>query len=529
MMVGRLCSLPCSVEPQPASAAQIVPQQSRCSLRYARTAPHLLRAVRRIPTSNSRESALKRPDILGPQVSRSKLPQPSDVHRSPMGHSCDRPSSIQRICPASDDATASAHIQVYNLDDDGHDLGGCAPPGPPARPGAPGLALVLTCAGTPRGSAAVLDFVQHARSQGVLTMVALTLPFAFEGPRKAKVTDQLLANLSPAADVVVVMDQNRLGGGRGGAVVTVAQAVSSADRALTTAVHAIAQAVLAPQLLRITAEQELWMNQPGKRGASARSEVLQMMFAQPGHTRLGHASSRLPRRLCQGVEVAGLAQAAADGVRAAADSPFLDGTVPLAAALLCCLVLPPPDVFAPGRCDAQQDYLDQQMAVHAAGVMLTTLTAAHCRDIVVCCHRKPLGAPSAELQVEVSLLVAPPAPTREAAAAARPSRIRWPTWGARSGPRGTAAASHRAGVSPVGKQSSAQWHSSATAAVAGGPPSSHSNRRDAFQQMYNKQRQSRTVDAALCASRSKATSSAHPETQRQEMRLHELLRSIFAP
>lgn len=45
--------------------------------------------------------------------------------------------------------------QVYNLDDDGHDLGGCAPPGPPARPGAPGLALVLTCAGTPRGSAAV--------------------------------------------------------------------------------------------------------------------------------------------------------------------------------------------------------------------------------------------------------------------------------------------------------------------------------------------------------------------------------------
>lgn len=111
-MVGRLCSLPCSVEPQPASAAQIVPQQSRCSLRYARTAPHLLRAVRRIPTSNSRESALKRPDILGPQVSRSKLPQPSDVHRSPMGHSCDRPSSIQRICPASDDATASAHIQV---------------------------------------------------------------------------------------------------------------------------------------------------------------------------------------------------------------------------------------------------------------------------------------------------------------------------------------------------------------------------------------------------------------------------------
>lgn len=52
------------------------------------------------------------------------------------------------------------------------------------------------------------------------------------------------------------------------------------------------------------------------------------------------------------------------------------------------------------------------------------------------------------VQVEVSLLVAPPAPTREAAAAARPSRIRWPTWGARSGPRGTAAASHRAGVSP---------------------------------------------------------------------------------
>ncbi len=48
----------------------------------------------------------------------------------------------------------------------------------------------------------VLDFVQHARSQGVLTVVAMTQPFQFEGARKAKAADALLADLSCGADVV---------------------------------------------------------------------------------------------------------------------------------------------------------------------------------------------------------------------------------------------------------------------------------------------------------------------------------------
>lgn len=39
---------------------------------------------------------------------------------------------------------------------------------------------------------------------------------------------------------------------------------------------------------------------------------------------------------------------AADGVRAAAESPFLDGTVPSASALLCCVALPPMAEVAPG-------------------------------------------------------------------------------------------------------------------------------------------------------------------------------------
>lgn len=94
------------------------------------------------------------------------------------------------------------------------------------------------------------------------------------------------------------------------------------------------------------------------------------------------------------------------GVRVSISAPWCTRSLVVANEQGCHLQKPTYRVpLCAGRCDAQQDYLDQQMAVHAAGVMLTTLTAAHCRDIVVCCHRKPLGAPSAELQVSD---VAPP-------------------------------------------------------------------------------------------------------------------------
>ena len=50
--------------------------------------------------------------------------------------------------------------------------------------------------------AKVLDFVQHARSKGIMAVVAVTKPFAFEGARKLQAADKLIADLKSDADMV---------------------------------------------------------------------------------------------------------------------------------------------------------------------------------------------------------------------------------------------------------------------------------------------------------------------------------------
>lgn len=49
------------------------------------------------------------------------------------------------------------------------------------------------------------------------------------------------------------MEQNKLCGGSGAEAMTVAQAIAIADRALVSSVQAIADAVVAPQLLHLAA------------------------------------------------------------------------------------------------------------------------------------------------------------------------------------------------------------------------------------------------------------------------------------
>ncbi len=159
----------------------------------------------------------------------------------------------------------------------------------------------------PSSVSQVLDFVQNARSKGIMAVVAVTRPFAFEGTRKLQAADKLIADLKNDADMVrtadpsgdwqrllplaaalpgrpptanqwpvslfavhhllcapfsrpwsscmqvVVVEQNKLCNGSGAEAMTVAQAIAIADRALVSTVQSIADAVVAPQLLHVVA------------------------------------------------------------------------------------------------------------------------------------------------------------------------------------------------------------------------------------------------------------------------------------
>lgn len=334
-----------------------------------------------------------------------------------------------------------------------------------------GLAFVLASAdNSADGSAAVLDFVQHARSKGIMAVAAVTKPFAFEGARKLQAAEKLIRELKSDADMVVVVEQNKLCGGSGAEAMTVAQAIAIADRALVSSVQAIADAVVAPQLLHLAAGRERWHGRSEPDSFSTRCRLFQQLFLHNGSAVLGRGMAALPRSAVHGAPPAAvLAHMAADAARAAVESPFLDGQLANVDSLLCCIGMPPAAHLGAGYQSPAEDERDQRAAIQAARGMLDALLPNAYSDVAVCCYQHDTAqaelAPGNQLQLEVCLLVAaqpgavrtapPPASThnQRLAAASEPgsssgreadAERRERSWSAMSALAGGSASAYRA-------------------------------------------------------------------------------------
>lgn len=53
----------------------------------------------------------------------------------------------------------------------------------------------------------MLQLVGELRAAGIFTVVAITRPFNFEGPRKIELADRLTASLKQCAHLVAVIEQ----------------------------------------------------------------------------------------------------------------------------------------------------------------------------------------------------------------------------------------------------------------------------------------------------------------------------------
>lgn len=77
---------------------------------------------------------------------------------------------------------------------------------------------------------------------------------------------------------------------------------------------------------------------------------LQRLLSSPGTGALGRGLASLPAAAAARMgRQQSLMHLASDAVRAAAESPFLEGAMGGATAVLCCLLLPPSDPILTGR------------------------------------------------------------------------------------------------------------------------------------------------------------------------------------
>jgi len=87
---------------------------------------------------------------------------------------------------------------------------------------------------------------------------------------------------------------------------------------------------------------EAWQGRSDADSFSSRCRLLQQLFAAAGGAVLGRGMAALPRAAVAGATSAAVvAHMAADATRAAAESPFLEGQLPGADSLLCCIGMPP--------------------------------------------------------------------------------------------------------------------------------------------------------------------------------------------
>lgn len=118
------------------------------------------------------------------------------------------------------------------------------------------LFLIGSAACSPGASAAATQVVRGGASNGRIVVAALSKPLAFEGARKGRAAEDLVAAVRAegGADAVAVVDQDVLMGLPGAQSLTVESAGDICDAALEQVVRSVLQAASAPEVLKVRRE-----------------------------------------------------------------------------------------------------------------------------------------------------------------------------------------------------------------------------------------------------------------------------------
>jgi hypothetical protein len=286
-----------------------------------------------------------------------------------------------------------------------------------------GVAFVIApAAAIPGGPALVLQLVSALRAAGHFTVAAVTAPFGFEGSAKAEQARALVHALEEKAHLVAVMEQEVLLQAFGDSQLTVSEATGISDNALEHTARSVLQAVQAQEILKSSRGALMWHGRDLRHYKRLLSPPLQQLLTCPGTAVLGRGLATLPSEAGHSMGAAkALMHLASDAVLAAAESPFLDGALDSASAVLCCINLPP----------IAQSFIDSsgaavpfgilqtpegerhatRMAAQAAAGALRSITGRSCDDFVLCVEPRPADEVSvadenaASVQVSATLLV----------------------------------------------------------------------------------------------------------------------------
>lgn len=277
-----------------------------------------------------------------------------------------------------------------------------------------GITFLLASAGDskPSGADAVAEVAAALRRAGHFTVAVVTCPFEFEGPRKGAAAGKLLDALQKVAHMTVTVEQEVLAksSGPSGPSMTAAEAKAIADRALEHAVRCVATSVRVTELLVVSNGAAAWHSRARGNLRRRMTPPLQQLLTSPGTAVLGRGQAVAHSGLLQRLGVAEtMQQLAADAVRAAAESPFLERCLGdearAPAGLVCSITLPPDYLDALGG--AGQLPSATRLAAQAGGGLLVDLLGGHC-NVLVCAQPGPVhghSPDSDEVRVEATLLV----------------------------------------------------------------------------------------------------------------------------
>ena len=271
-----------------------------------------------------------------------------------------------------------------------------------------GLAFILApSSGIPGGADALLQLTHALRAAGHFTVAVLVSPFGFEGSSRREQSRSLVSTLKQMAHVVAVLDQDvLLQQSYGGDQMTVAESTEIANAALEHTVRCVLHAVCAEEILKSSQGGLMWHGKDLKHFKRLISPPLQQLFSHDGTGVLGRGLATIPADSAASMGcISALMHLSSDSVRAAAESPFVEGVLPKASGVLCCMRVPNEETLQKlGNVDINEIHRAYKMAAQASAGALRTITGKACDDFVVYIEKfKPQS--TAKLNVEVTLLV----------------------------------------------------------------------------------------------------------------------------
>jgi cell division GTPase FtsZ len=271
-----------------------------------------------------------------------------------------------------------------------------------------GLAFILApSSGIPGGAEALLQLTHALRAAGHFTVAVLVSPFGFEGSSRREQSKSLVSTLKQMAHVVAVLDQDvLLQQSYGGDQMTVAESTEIANAALEHTVRCVLRAVCAEEILKSSQGGLMWHGKDLKHFRRLISPPLQQLFSHDGIGVLGRGLATIPAYSAASMGcTSALMHLSSDAVRAAAESPFVEGVLPKASGVLCCMRVPDEDTLQElGNGDIDEIHKAYKMAAQASAGALRTITGKACDDFVVYIEKfKPQS--TAKVNVEVTLLV----------------------------------------------------------------------------------------------------------------------------